>query len=283
MTIRVLEVLATLKRAGAERVAVSIATGLDRSRFEPAVVSLYNRFPAGLEAALAEHGIPVWHLGKRSGLDPRMYLRLSRVFRDFKPDVVHTHSYVLRYTLPPALAARVPAMVHTVHNLAGREVGAFGRMVHRVAYRCGVKPVVVGAELARSFIAVYGFRPAAVIANGVDVEVSGAGREWRRTHGFAEEDLLIASVARLDPQKNPLGLVEAFASAFEADARCHLLLARRCAIRSPAPTSRAECTCWGSAPMSPTCWRLPTSSRLRHTGKGARCRSSRRWRWACQW
>ena len=36
MKIRVLEVLATLKRAGAERVAVALACRLDPSRFETA-------------------------------------------------------------------------------------------------------------------------------------------------------------------------------------------------------------------------------------------------------
>ena len=228
MKIRVLEVLATLKRAGAEQVAVSLASRLDKDRFETGVVSLYDAFPGGLESALAEAGVRVRHLGKRRGLDPRMYSRLYTVLREFRPGVLHTHSYVMRYTFPAGLLARVPAMVHTVHNLAGNEVGPFGRMVHRVAYRRGVKPVAVAAEVALSFRSTYGFDPAATIPNGIDVDRMyrpEARKPWRAAHGFAGSDVLIVSVARLDPQKNTLGLIEAFARGCAADSRCHLLLA----------------------------------------------------------
>ncbi len=229
MKISVLEVLPTLKRAGAERMAVSLAGGLDRDRFEAAVVSLYDAFPNGFEPELEERGIPVWHLGKRRGLDLRMYPRLRAVFRAFRPAIVHTHSYVLRYTLPIGNAARV----HTVHNLASREVDLIGRLIHRAAFRRGVAAVAVGGEVARSFRDFYGFEPAATILNGVDIAQPCARRDWRAANGFADGDILIVSVARLDPQKNPLGLIEAFA---RVDCpRCHLLMAGEGSLRSPAP------------------------------------------------
>jgi glycosyltransferase involved in cell wall biosynthesis len=214
---RVLEVLATLKRAGAERTAVTLATRLDRARFECEQVSLYDAFPGGLEPELEAAGVAVRHLGKRPGFDPRMYPRLARVLREFRPTIVHTHSYVLRYALPVSRCG----IVHTVHNLAHREVDLVGRMLNRVALRRGVQFVAIGREVARSFLETYGAEPAALIPNGVDVAAPQVGRaEWRRTHGFSDDDVLIVSVARLDPQKNPLLLMNALPD----DARCHLLL-----------------------------------------------------------
>jgi glycosyltransferase involved in cell wall biosynthesis len=210
--VRVLEVLATLKRAGAEHVATQLASRLDA---ETAIVSLFDPFPHGLDP-----GVPVFYLGKRPGLDPRMYPRLARVIREFRPDVVHTHSYVMRYALP---VARRTALVHTVHNLAEREVEAFGRLVHRVAWRAGAIPVAVSAEVARSFRDVYGFEPK-VIPNGIDTAAyvrPGARERWRRAHGFTNSDRVVVSVARLDPQKNPLGLIEAFSRVPDA----HLVMA----------------------------------------------------------
>jgi glycosyltransferase involved in cell wall biosynthesis len=216
--IRVLEVLATLKRAGAERTAVTLATGLDPARFDCALVSLYDPFPAGFEPELAGAGIPVRHLGKRRGFDPRIYLRLSRVIREFRPHIVHTHSYVLRYAWPVTRSA----IVHTIHNLAAREVDRFGRMLHRIAMRKGACSVAISREVARSFRVLYGREPEAVIPNGVDLPAGQVGRtEWRRANGFSEADVLIVSVARLDPQKNPLLLIDAL----PPDPRCHLLLA----------------------------------------------------------
>jgi glycosyltransferase involved in cell wall biosynthesis len=214
--LRVLEVLATLRRAGAEQVAVSLACGLPPSRFETGVVTLYSAFPGGLDPLLEERRVPVCRLGKRRGLDPRMWPRLLRALRDFRPDVIHTHSYVLRYVLPAWAMERRGIVVHTVHNVAEKEVDALGRAIHRIAFRAGVRPVAVSGVVARSFRAVYGFEPAAVIPNGVATSsaVDPALREaWRAEHGFAPDDLLVASVGRFEPQKNPLGLIAAFARA----------------------------------------------------------------------
>ena len=237
MKIRVLEVLPTLKRAGAEHVAVALACGLDRGRFETSLVTLYDPFPGGLEPVLEEQGIAVRPLGKRRGFDPRMFPRLASTLREFSPHVVHTHSYLLRYVLPAAVAARAAAFVHTVHNLAGRDVERFGRVVNRLAFRRGVKAVAAGGEVARSFRAVYGLDPAATIPNGIDTDRyyrPGARDGWRRAHGFAPEDVLIASVARLDPQKDPLGLIAAFAGALAGEPRCHLVIAGDGALRQAA-------------------------------------------------
>ncbi|MDZ7640154.1 MAG: glycosyltransferase [Bryobacterales bacterium] len=237
MKIRVLEVLATLKRAGAERMAVSLACHLEPVRFETQVVSLYDAFPGGFEPVLAACAIPTHHLGKRRGFDPRMYARLRRIIREWRPDVVHTHSYVQRYTFPASVAARCRTMVHTVHNVAMQETDRLGRMVHRAAYRHGVVPVAVGVEVARSFEQYYGFAPVATIPNGIDLEPFRAPAEpmaWRRMHGFRESDRLAVSVARLEPQKDPLGLLESFAAALGERPEWHLLLAGEGSLRQEA-------------------------------------------------
>ncbi|MGI9073013.1 MAG: glycosyltransferase [Bryobacteraceae bacterium] len=211
MITRVLEVLASLRPAGAENVVLSLASGLDRSRFDTAVVSLYDAFPGGLEPLFHAGGVPVWHLGKRRGPDPRMYARLRRLVREFQPDVIHSHCYVTRYTLH----LRARAMVHTVHNLAGTEVGALGRFVQRYAFQHGVAPVAVGASVADSFQQMYGFPPAATIPNGIDTNRfwrPEARKTWRRANGFRDDDLLVVSTARLEPQKNPVALADAIAN-----------------------------------------------------------------------
>jgi glycosyltransferase involved in cell wall biosynthesis len=227
VTTRVLEIVASLRPAGAENVVLSLASGLDRSRFDTAVVSLYDAFPGGLEPLFHARRVPVWHLGKRRGPDPRMYGRLSGLVREFQPDVIHSHCYVTRY----ALHLRARAMVHTVHNLAGTEVGALARLVQRYAFRRGVAPVAVGATVADSFQQMYGFPPAATIPNGIDTGRfwrPEARNVWRRANGFRDDDLLVVSTARLEPQKNPVALAEAVASV----ANAHLLIAGEGGLRA---------------------------------------------------
>ncbi len=223
--IRVIEILPTLKRAGAENVAVSLACGLATRGFETGVVSLYDSSPGGLEPDLEQHGIRTWHLGKRRGFDIKIWARLARVLREFAPDVVHTHSYTLRYALP---VARPAAMIHTVHNLAGKDPDRLTGAINRLAFRRGVLPVAVSAEVARSFERMYGFAPAAIIPNGIDMDRfrrADSRESWRRAHGFTQDDILIASVARLEPQKNPEALIESFARGLGGSSLSHLLMA----------------------------------------------------------
>jgi len=241
--IRVLEILATLKRAGAERMAVSLACRLDASRFETGVVSLYDAFAGGLEPELEAAGIPAWHLGKRPGLDIRMIPRLRRVMREFGPAVLHTHSYVLRYSLPASLAMRNTAMVHTVHNLAAKETDFTGRLLHRSVFGRRVAAVAVGGEVRRSYREWYGSEPAATIRNGIDTAAfrrPGARQRWRAEHGFKDGDFLVVSVGRLDPQKNPLGMIDAFTQAFGGDERGRLLLVGDGSLREAGERRAAE-------------------------------------------
>ena len=126
--------------------------------------------------------------------------------RRFRPDIVHTHSYVMRYAWPSRALAGHGRIVHTVHNVAEREVDAWDGPFIAWLFAPESVPVAVSTEVARSFRAVYGFAPAAVIPNGVDTRAlfrPDAREAWRRDHGFAPGDLLVVSVARLDPQKNP--------------------------------------------------------------------------------
>jgi glycosyltransferase involved in cell wall biosynthesis len=234
--IRLLEILPTLRRAGAEAVALWLAAGLPARGFEAGVVSMYDPSPDGLDSEFAEHGMRVWRLGKRRGFDPRMWPRLARVLREFQPDVLHTHSYVLRYVLPVSGRARV---VHTLHNLAGKDPDRLTAVLNRVAFRRGVVPVAVSGAVARSFETSHGFAPAATIPNGIDLrrfDRPGARGRWRAANGFAEEDVLIASVARLEPQKDPVTLIRAF-----AQAPGYLLLAGDGSLREAAAACARDC------------------------------------------
>lgn len=237
MKTRVMEVVASLSRGGAERIATTLARKLDPQHFETAAVALYDAGPGSLKPELDEAQVPVWTLGKRRGLDPRMWTRLARVLRSYGPHVVHTHSYVLRYVWPAAQTAGNAVIVHTIHNVADKEVEWLGRWFNRMAFRSGAVAVAISREVARSFRRVYGHEPDAVIPNGIHLEAyqdCGKRAEWRQAHGFQANDLLIASVARLDPQKDPLSLIRAFEKGLKEDGNCHLLLAGRGSLETEA-------------------------------------------------
>ncbi len=120
--IKVVQIVPLLSPGGAERVAVHITRGLNRRRYEPIVISFSGRVGCDLDHMLEDAGIEARYLGKHPGFDYRVYSRLDSALKEYAPDVIHTHLHVLRYALPSMLLMKRVAMVHTVHNLAEREI-----------------------------------------------------------------------------------------------------------------------------------------------------------------
>ena len=224
-SLRILHITPTLTVGGAEQMATHLMIGLSRTHTVGAV-SLFPASNSAVEHRLQEASIPMWHLNKRPGFDPRMLGALSRVFREFRPQVVHTHMAVQRYAFPVLLRNRIPAAIHTVHNLAEHETDAFGRLVNWFAFRNGVLPIGISHEVSASVKRVYGLECEAVIPNCIPVEHYRNNpedrRQWREQLGLGPDSIAFTCVGRFEPQKNTLLLLKAFAEL--NDPRAHLVL-----------------------------------------------------------
>ena len=78
MTKRILQIIPTLDRAGAEKQLCLLAEGLPRDEFEVHVCALTRGGP--LATRLAEAGVPLVVIGKRWKLDPQAFWRLKRMW-----------------------------------------------------------------------------------------------------------------------------------------------------------------------------------------------------------
>ena len=236
MKYRVLHVLANLGAGGAERMAVHIVLGLNRQRFVPAIVAFSGRYGSDLEQQVDQAGINTWFLGKGPGFEWRTYYRLHRVFKEFRPDIVHTHVHVMRYAFPSLVYFNPRLMVHTVNNIAEREIEPRARWLQRLAYRRGVIPVAVAREVAVSLERLYGIGNSRVVWNCIPTHLYASpqtSREaWRAKQGFSEEDVLFVCVARFAPQKNHALLINAFAKGPASDPKAHLVLAGQGVLRA---------------------------------------------------
>jgi glycosyltransferase involved in cell wall biosynthesis len=234
--IRVLHIVPTLQPGGAERVAAHIVTGLNPERYVAAVVSLGKREETELERLLEEAGVEVRYLGKPPGFDYRMYFRLHRALRDYRPDVVHTHIQVLRYALPSMLPLKRALLLHTIHNLAEREVEPRARFIQRYAFHHGVVPIAVATEVARSVENLYAIQKCQVISNGIPTERYAhpqiSRKDWRAKEGFGDNDVLFVCVARFAPQKNHALLLKAFAQGPASDPSARLVLVGEGTLRA---------------------------------------------------
>lgn len=215
MRYKVLQIIPDFGYGGAERLTVNLMRYLNKEKYEVRAISLFGPLNTELEKILENENILVYYLGKRKGFDSRMFFKIDRVIKSFEPHIVHTHRYVLRYVLPSLLLRKVPVKVHTVHNIAEKEVDKIGKLIHKIAYLRGIVPVSISRLVSESIISVYGVKNIPLILNGIPVKYyQNAGKnreEWREKEGFTKEDFLFVNIARLAPQKNQTLLIEAFA------------------------------------------------------------------------
>jgi glycosyltransferase involved in cell wall biosynthesis len=203
------------------------------SGYEVVAMSAPGPYVAGLEA----DGIPFVGLEHASrsvafGSDLRAGRELYHHFRTLRPDIVHTHNPKPGiYGRLAARAARVPAIVNTVHGLyaqpddpLAKRIGVYG--LERIAAFCSDEELIQNPEdletLARLRVP---RRKLHQLGNGIDLErfeptrVSAERRrELRAEMGAGPDDVVCGAVGRLVWEK---GYRE--------------LLAAACALRASRP------------------------------------------------
>lgn len=215
MKYKLLQIIPNFGYGGAERLTVNLMRYLNKDKYEVKAISMFGPLETELESILKKENIPVYYLGKRKGFDPSMFFKIDKVIKTLRPHIVHTHRYVLRYTLPSLLIRKIPVKVHTVHNVAEKEVDNIGKIIHKIAFSRGVIPISISRMVSESLTSVYGIKNIPLILNGIPVKyyqnANITREEWRAKEGFTLRDFLFVNIARLSPQKNQELLIKAFA------------------------------------------------------------------------
>lgn len=199
---RVLEIIPTLDRAGAEKQLLLLAADLPREEFEVHVCVLTRLGPLWPEYQAA--GVPVTVIGKAWKFDPLALLRLWRVLRRVRPHLVHTWIFAANaYGRVAARLARVGCLVageRCVDLWKGTLELAIDRWLARHT-AC----IVANSPAVRDFYIQRGLPPDKfeVIPNGVPpLRIAPAPRgQVLAEMGLPRTARLIALVGRLWPQK----------------------------------------------------------------------------------
>jgi glycosyltransferase involved in cell wall biosynthesis len=238
MPLRIVLLIPTLDRCGAEKQLAMLAAGLPRAEFDVHVCALTRGGP--LAEPLRDAGLPVTVIGKRRKLDPAAYLRVLSYLRKLQPDIVHTWLFAANcYGRLAAWQAGVPIIVggercvdpwKSWHALAlDRLFARFSRRI--VTNSAGVRDFYVARGLPADKFAIIpnGIEPAALVQHSEPAErtpseesraapgdgptaVPAAARQAARQRLLAELDLppatqLIGAVGRLWPQKRYKDLI----------------------------------------------------------------------------
>jgi glycosyltransferase involved in cell wall biosynthesis len=211
--LRVLQIIPSLDRAGAEKQLTLLATRLPRDEFDVQVCVLTRLGP--LQDELQRAQIPVVCVQKTWKVDPAAYSRLKHEIRRVQPDLVQTWIFAANsYGRKAALAVGVPRIVASERCVDRWKTWtelAIDRYLARrtdriVVNSSGVRDFYVGRGLPQEKFL--------VIPNGIDpvdidpVDNRPEGREeLLRELELPPAARLIAAVGRLWPQKRYKDLI----------------------------------------------------------------------------
>lgn len=207
--VHICHVVLSLEPGGLENGVVNVVNGLRPEVFRSSVCCLQR---SGEFAARLRPDIPLSVMGLRPGNDPVMPLRLARLLRSARVDIVHTrNAEPFFYGFLAARIARVPVVVHSEHGRTFPEQ-RLRAMLQRLFLRGVDGAFAVSEQLRADLVRELGIDGSRmeVLYNGVDTS-SFRPLEVRAAEAGAADPLRIGSVGRLVAVKNYGLLLNAFA------------------------------------------------------------------------
>lgn len=204
---KVIQIMPEFGLAGAEIMCENLTVKLVERGIDVVVVSLYD-YHSAITERLEKQGVKVCYLNKRAGLDLRMIVRLYKLFRQEKPDVIHTHRYVMQYAVWAAMLAGVKKRVHTVHSIAEKETVAVAQKLNWLFYHFHhVIPVALSKEIQFTVTERYHLpqERVPVVYNGIDLDRCVVKKSYE-----SNGKLRFLHIGRFAEVKNHFLLIEAF-------------------------------------------------------------------------
>ncbi|MBL9093652.1 MAG: glycosyltransferase [Planctomycetaceae bacterium] len=214
--ITVCHVLHNLTVGGAELLAAEIARQLHpRFRFVFACIDRRGELADRLEA----EGFTVHAMHRRPGFDWRCVRRLAEVLRRENVSVVNAHQYApFFYSAMSRFGGPQVPILFTEHGRMFPDRRRWKRVLaNRLLLKRCDRVVGVGETVRKALIDQEGIaaRRVSVVYNGIDLDRFDATQVRRdvvrQELGYADDDVLIVQVARLDPIKDHGTALRAFA------------------------------------------------------------------------
>lgn len=214
----IVHVVHALGVGGLENGLVNLLNGAVGQQFRHAIVCLTQ---AGAFRTRVPACVPIYELHRRPGQDFGMQFRLWRLLRRLAPALVHTRNLGTLDCQWVAWAAGVPHRLHSEHGW-GADDPQGQNPRHRLLRRL-CAPVVhhylaMSRDIARWLERDIGLPASRIsqIYNGVDLGRFRAGASAEAPlqgspPPWPAGSFVVGCVARLDPVKDPIGLLEAFA------------------------------------------------------------------------
>ena len=210
-------VIYRLAVGGLENGLVNLVNSLPTDRWRHAIICISEA--TDFRTRIRRPDIEIYELHKRPGKDVAAYQRMWRVMRQLKPRIVHTRNLPAIDMIAPAYFAGVPRFIHSEHGFTMLELDGKNPKYNRLrrASRLVVNQYVALSRDLRDWLRdeIRVSEPRlTTIYNGVDTDrftPENANRAMMPPSFAQPGTIVIGTLGRLEPVKNQLALIEAFA------------------------------------------------------------------------
>jgi glycosyltransferase involved in cell wall biosynthesis len=227
--IRVLECIRQGQIGGGESHLLSLVENLDRSQFEPIVLSFTDGPMIGrLQAMSVEtHIIPTL-----KPFDFTKWKKVKQLLKEKKIDLVHAHgTRASSNVLWAAKSLGIP-VIYTVHGWSFhpdqravvRNIRVLGEKYIVSRTNLNISVSASNQQTGKNFIPSF---QSVVINNGIDqqkFDPDKGHKDIRKELNISPNALLVLFIARFTSHKQPLSLIKAFAKAQAINPKLHLLM-----------------------------------------------------------
>ena len=211
---------------GLENGLVNLVNWMPREKYRHVIICLTDS--SDFSQRIERDDVVIHALHKKPGKDLLVHWRLWKLLRKLKPQLLHTRNLgTLEFVVTAALAG-IPCRVHGEHGWnAGDPHGRVWRyrFLRRVCSPLVARVITVSAHMRRWVTREIGNKENRVvhIYNGVDTRRFRPGSE-RLPHQVPDDAFVVGMVARLDPIKDPITLLRAFARVRERYTNAYLVI-----------------------------------------------------------
>jgi glycosyltransferase involved in cell wall biosynthesis len=230
MPVRVLHIISGIDRGGAEKHLRFLLNNIDRKRFLPSLVYLKGK--GEMEDDFRSLGVEVANIGLKSNLDIPGFLRLKRLIRRGKFDIVHTHLFHADvYGVLAAHIAGVPVIISSKHNDDRFWVRRIYFPIVRLISRLCTKTIAISDSVRDYFINAGLCQPSRIrtIRYGFELKKKTVSHKdtLHRKLGFKKQDFILGTIGRLTAQKGTEYLIKAFRNIVDLHPHCRLVIVGR--------------------------------------------------------
>lgn len=215
---KILQIVPDLNLAGAQTMCENLVMELKKNADDIVeIISFYND-KTPITQRLELTGIKIYYLDKKSGFDFKLIKKIRKIISEFNPDVIHTHRYVLEYVIPAVFMKKKIKIIHTVHNVAEKEVSKGLQLFQKWLFKSGrVRPVAISDIVKESIERLYKIKNVPVVYNGIDL--NNCIKKDTYTNS-----LCILHIGRFSDQKNHLGIISIFEKCYTKNKNLKLIL-----------------------------------------------------------